>query len=213
MAAFSSPLSAQEDRIVRPEEHREFLEKAREGELVRPAPAREQRLMLAQIREDFRRLQSINAERIQPSITGNVIDYSKIVKASANIERRAVRLKNNLALPDTNDTPTEPENTLSYLDQLKRLDSAICSFVSNPIFQTAKVIDVQLAEKATRDLDEIITISRLLKRNRNRRFSGRYVQTDRFYSAFSTRSHTSSDLGPAAQHAAVIPLVILHFPR
>ena len=170
MAAFSSPLRAQEDPhpgIVPPEEHREFLEKAREGELVRPAPAREQRLMLAQIREDFRRLQSIDAERIRPSITGNVIDYSKVAKASSNIERRAVRLKNNLALPNTNDTPTEPENTLNYLDQLKRVDSAILSFVSNPIFQTAKVIDVQLAEKATRDLDEIIRISRLLQRNRN----------------------------------------------
>src|SRR4030095_6065106 len=51
---------------IAPREHQEFLRKAREGELVRPGTSQQQQLRLAEIREDFRRIQLVNAEKIVP---------------------------------------------------------------------------------------------------------------------------------------------------
>ncbi len=148
--------------------HQEFLRKAREGELLSPGPAPKQSLKLAQIRDDFRRIQSINAERIRPAITANNVDYGKIAKASSEIERRAVRLRTNLALPDSGELPIQAEQaSVRYLEQIKRLDASIWSFVSNSIFRSTGVIDVQLAEKASRDLREIIAVSNWLKQKHN----------------------------------------------
>ncbi len=145
--------------------HQEFLRKAREGELEIPKPAKNQNLQMAQIREDFRRIQSINAERIRPAVNNNSLAYGNIAKAAAEIERRAKRLKSNLALPESSDGPIPAEqSSLTYTEQMKRLDSSISNFVSNSIFRSTAVVDVQLAEKASRDLREIILVSSWLKR-------------------------------------------------
>lgn len=168
---FTQPLKAQDaaanEAIIRaPREHQEFLRKARDGELVRTGPAEQRTLKLTQIREDFRRIQSINAEKIRPAINSSSFDYEKIAKASSEIEHRAERLKTNLALPDSGAVP-EQQTSLLYRDQVKRLDASIWSFVSNSIFRSTGVVDVQLAEKASQDLREIINISKWLKHNRN----------------------------------------------
>ena len=169
---FSQPLHAQSAEadaaiIVPPREHQEFLRKVREGELI-AGPERKQSLKLAQIREDFRRIQNINFERIRPAIASNSFDYEKIAKASSEIEHRAARLKSNLALPDSGEVSAETSQTsLLYLDQIKRLDASIWSFVSNSIFRSTGVIDVELANKASHDLRDIITISKWLKQKRN----------------------------------------------
>jgi hypothetical protein len=146
-----------------PTVHQEFLRKVREGELVSPGPAQKQSLKLAQIREDFRRIQTINAERIRPAITASSVDYRKIAKASSEIERRALRLRHNLALPDSAEVVQAAQDSLTSLDQMKRLDARIWSFVSNSIFRNSEVIDVHLAERASRDLREIINVSSWLK--------------------------------------------------
>jgi hypothetical protein len=168
---FTQPLKAQDaaanEAIIRPpREHQEFLRQARDGELVRTGPAEKRTLKLAQIREDFRRIQSINAEKIRPAINSSSFDYEKIAKASSEIEHRAERLRTNLALPDSGTVSGQPVSLL-YLEQVKRLDASIWSFVSNSIFRSTGVVDVQLAEKASQDLREIINISKWLKHNRN----------------------------------------------
>ncbi|HST22427.1 MAG TPA: hypothetical protein VLR90_14985 [Blastocatellia bacterium] len=156
------------DTHIPPREHQEFLRKAREGEVVRPGTSQQQHLRLAQIREDFRRIQLVNADKIRPALTANTFDYKSIAKASSEIERSAVRLKSNLALPDSGEKSSEADNdSATYLDQMKRLDTLIWSFVSNSIFRNTEVIDVQLAEKASRDLHEIIKVSEWLKRRHN----------------------------------------------
>jgi len=170
-AALSPSLKAQtEPEFVNPpREHREFLNKAREGELENTRPVTQrQKLKLAEIREDFRRIQSINNETIRPSISKSEVKFEKIAKASSEIERRANRLKTNLALPPAiSDTSSQQQASQTSVDALKRLDDAIWTFVSNPIFKTAGVLDVQQSEKASRDLQEIIEVSRWLKRNVN----------------------------------------------
>jgi hypothetical protein len=150
---------------IPPREHQEFLRKVREGEIVRPGNSQQQQLRLSQIREDFRRIQLINAERIRPALTTNTLDYKNISKSSAEIERRAVRLKSNLALPDSSEQAESLDAVgPSHLTQMKRLDKLIWTFVSNPIFRNTGTIDVQLAANASRDLKEIIQVSGWLKR-------------------------------------------------
>ncbi|HEV8428980.1 MAG TPA: hypothetical protein VGQ41_13850 [Pyrinomonadaceae bacterium] len=149
---------------IPPREHQEFLRKAREGELVRPGNSQRQQLRLSQIREDFRRIQLINAEKIRPALMTNTLDYKNIAKASSEIERRAVRLKSNLALPDSGEKTESLDGIAeSYLNQIKRLDKVIWNFVSNPLFRNTETIDVGLAAKASRDLREIIQVSAWLK--------------------------------------------------
>lgn len=151
-----------------PRDHQEWLRKAREGELVRPGTPQQQQLRLTEIREDFRRIQLVNAEKIRPALTSNTFDYKNIGKASSEIGRRAARLKSNLALPDSGEKPSEADNdSATYLGHMKRLDAIIWSFVSNPIFRNTGVIDLQQAGKANRDLREIIQVSEWLKRRRN----------------------------------------------
>lgn len=150
---------------IPPREHQEFLRKVREGEIVRPGTSQQQQLRLAQIREDFRRIQFINAEKIRPALTTNTLNYKNIAKSSAEIERRAVRLKSNLALPDSSEQAESLDAVApSYLSQMKRLDQLIWSFVSNPVFRNTGTIDVKLAANAARDLKEIIQVSGWLKR-------------------------------------------------
>jgi len=151
-----------------PREHQEFLRKAREGELVRPDTPKQQQLKLAQIREDFRQIQLVNADKIRPALAGNKFDYKNIARASSEIKRRAVRLKSNLALSDSEGKSADTDNdSATYLGQMKRLDALIWSFVSNSIFRNTGVIDVQQAGKANRDLREIIKVSEWLKRRHN----------------------------------------------
>ena len=149
---------------IHPPEHLEFLRKAREGELVRPGTT-QQHLRLAQIREDFSRIQLVNADEIRPLLAANTFDYRNIARASSEIERRAVRLRSNLVLPNPGKESGESDNdSATYPGQMKRLDALIWRFVSNSIFRNTGVIDVQSAEKASRDLREIIKVSKWLKK-------------------------------------------------
>jgi len=163
-------LHAQSDteRVIPPLEHLEFLRKVREGELDSTKPVTQrQKLKFSQIREDFQRIQAVNSETIRAAISEKSIKVDKVVKAAAEIQRRAVRLKTNLALPSTASQSAELERKSSvYRDQLEQLDRDIWSFVSNPIFKTTEVLDVNLASKASSDLQAIIDVSRLLKDKR-----------------------------------------------
>ena len=150
---------------IPPREHVEWLEKARDGKLVRPDTPKQQQLRLAQIREDFRNIQVVNADAIRPALKANTLDYQNLARASSEIKRRAVRLKSNLVLPAVGDKSRKAENdSRTYRGELKRLDQLIWSFVSNELFHNAEVIDVQLAARASQDLGDIIKVSDWLKR-------------------------------------------------
>jgi hypothetical protein len=150
---------------IPPREHQEWLDKAREGKLVRPDTPKQQQLRLTQIREDFRTIQLVNADTIRPAIKANTLDYQNLAKASSEIKRSAVRLKSNLVLPATGDKSHKADDdSRTYRGELKRLDELIWSFVSNGLFHNAEVIDVQLATRASQDLGEIIKVSDWLKR-------------------------------------------------
>jgi len=126
------------------------------------------KIVLEQIKKDFLRIQVIKNEMMHAISINNAFDYKRISDTAAEIKKLANRLKINLALSKSEDSeknrssqnaPDSPQLKAS----LQRLDNSIQSFVTNPLFQKP-VIDIQLATKASRDLESIIEISGSIKK-------------------------------------------------
>ncbi len=122
-------------------------------------------LAFAQIREDFRRIQVVDHEVMRAVSSGNALDYKYISEAAAEIRKRASRLKTNLVFPEGENDNDEARRKKGYADvsgltpSLTALDQLILSFVHNPVFKDAGVVDTKLGGKARRDLDIIIEVS------------------------------------------------------
>jgi hypothetical protein len=148
---------------------RELLFKQMEGAMSRPAPARPARdLSFAQISEDFTRLQIVNHELAKALTAGGALDFKMVAESTAEIRKRAGRLKENLILPgEVEDRPkvpagAEPGQLKAALAELDRL---VYSFVHNPGFQSVKVVDAEWSARARSDLEGIIELSGRLKRS------------------------------------------------
>ena len=126
------------------------------------------RTTLLQIKLDFLRIQIINDEiqKLNPATAS--LEHNLISKSAAEIARCAQRLKINLALPAG--YPAENPQRKNDLNaeelrlSLAALSSAINSFVANPVFEKAGVVDVKLSLQASRDLEQIIQVSKQMKR-------------------------------------------------
>lgn len=150
-----------DDITVRSMNLRLILERAHR----RPSSEERVKQAVAELQEDFTRLQALNLEFVK-SINAPVLDYKFVAKSAAEINKRADRLKNNLDLPDPGDTTSTPVTTASSELQLKklmlRLGKLIYNFSHNPFFKEASVVD-QNAIQARRELDEIIDVSKQIK--------------------------------------------------
>ena len=129
---------------------------------------------LSQIKEDFERIQSIDREMMRSVFTNNSVDDQQILKTTAEIRKRATRLRTNLAYPEPDNRQNGGKGRPSQEDEnikvsLAKLDQTIMSFVMNPIFQlTQQVVDAQLAKKASSDLRDIVELSETIRRNLDR---------------------------------------------
>jgi hypothetical protein len=126
------------------------------------------RRILAQIKEDFLRLQIVDDE-VQKYASVDSPDLEAISKFAAEIAKLAERLKINLALPNNESTSEFSESKSEEgIEQLRRslavLRQSINSFVENPVFERAGVVDAQLSLKARRDLEQIIEVSKQVKK-------------------------------------------------
>ncbi len=129
---------------------------------------KEQISLFAQIREDFRRLQLVNNEMMETVFVKRNVDRKLIAATTAEINKRAARLSENLVLPRIDDKPKNQKpddvsNDSSLQAGLLALDHCIMSFIANPLFKQPNVVDAQLALKARRDLDLIMRLSKQLK--------------------------------------------------
>ena len=134
---------------------------------------RSPRVILAQFKTDFLGLQIVNNDLMKAISSGAALDLNFVGKSAAEIRKLARRLKANLALPETSGTPKHPKAHAEFgLDQLRptllTLDQLILDFVSNPVSESAKVIDAELSAKARRDLEQIIELSGELKKGSER---------------------------------------------
>jgi len=130
-------------------------------------PTSEERLKqaVAELQEDFTRLQSLNLEFVK-AINAPILDYKFVSKSASEINKRADRLKNNLDLPQPS-TPKSPlassaANQLEMKKAMLRLGKLIYSFSHNPFFKEASVVN-ENAIQARYELDEIIEVSKQIK--------------------------------------------------
>src|ERR1044071_7297845 len=88
------------DQLLR-ERQRSIYGRAMEEDLRRPeARAEEERLALAQIKEDYVRLQVVNKEMSKAASQPAALDLKAVAKSTSEMKRRAERLLENLALPE-----------------------------------------------------------------------------------------------------------------
>lgn len=122
---------------------------------------------LAELQEDFTRLQILNIEFVKSITAPNGLDYKFIAKSTSEINKRADRLRNNLALPETDSSGTTPVEAIANELQMKksmlRLGKLIYSFSHNPFFSEASVVDTKTGAQARSDLDQIVKLSKRLK--------------------------------------------------
>ena len=115
-----------------------------------------------QIKEDFERIQIINGDVLQANAASANLDYGHISESSAEIQRRATRLKSNLFPPKSKKQPKKTESGAEDQDLkslLTLLDKSLSSFTQNPMFQNTKVVTPQDSTDAEKELDSVIQIS------------------------------------------------------
>ena len=124
--------------------------------------------VLKQISDDFKNLQVLNNKLMSEVTDQGGADYKEISTMLADIGSRAARLKSNLALPKVDEKKEKANSELTTAaalkDRLMEFDKVVMSFATNPIFQQANVIDVELAKQASGDLATIIERSGKLKK-------------------------------------------------
>lgn len=122
------------------------------------------------IKDDFRDLQSLNNKMMADAWSQDTLDYSAISEMVSKIRSKANDLKDGLSLPESD----KPQTTLKmpavttvrqFREELLLLDKAVMRFVNNPVFQANNSVDVNLAKKASEDLEQAISLSIDLKQN------------------------------------------------
>ncbi|HEX7296992.1 MAG TPA: hypothetical protein VF251_14655, partial [Pyrinomonadaceae bacterium] len=112
----------------------------------------------------------LNNKMMATAWSQSMVDYRYISKMVGEIGKRAARLKVNLLLPKIEEKtePTQPSQEIANSEALKAelllMDKSLMRFVNNPIFQQTSVIDLELANRATRDLNAVILMSNKLKK-------------------------------------------------
>jgi len=126
---------------------------------------------LKQINEDFKALQSLNNEIMSKVTSTGPLDYKSISNKISDLGSKATRLRKNLVLPKV-EKPPKDLSAIGTSDELKQalleFDKVLTSFVSNPVFKTTHVIEVELAKQASRDLEILIKQSESLKKAASR---------------------------------------------
>ncbi len=151
-------------------QRRQFALKMLGKQVGRPDEPTEPQMALAQIKEDFWRLQVVDREMSPMALPGVALDAKFVANSATEIRKRAGRLKFNLMLPEA-----EKGNKLAAwevvadAEQLKPslavLSEMIVRFVNNPMFQSANTVGADLGAKAQRDLEDIIELSDRIKRS------------------------------------------------
>ena len=149
------------------EELRQGLGRSR----ARAANLRYVQAVIAQVTQDFKRIQLARNEIVRT--IGNGLDYKFVSEVTGEIKKRASRLEENLALPKPEDGEKRVVNHDELTEaQIKVALLLLCdrieSFVKNPLFETPGVIDVHHSTKASSDLESILKLSGSVRKSAER---------------------------------------------
>jgi hypothetical protein len=137
-----------------------------------PKERRDASLAYTQIREDYKQIQIVNNDLARAVDASSTLDIKYIEKSVSEIKKRALRLKENLMLPEAQKAP-EPQRPRPEIgEDIKRmksslvvLDNLVMGFINNSIFDQTKAVNLQAGIKARRDLEEIIELSEHIKKS------------------------------------------------
>jgi len=123
---------------------------------------RENKASPPQMRADFRRLQIVNNDLMKRFFVLHSADARAIKSALGQIRKLAGRLQTSLTFSAPVRRGGPAAEKPQFGPGLLQLDRAVMSFVNNPVFREAKVMDATLARQAGDDLNEIMRLSELL---------------------------------------------------
>ena len=127
------------------------------------------RNLFPQIDEDFQRIQVIHNEIVRMLQPQKVLNYDRLAELTDDMRKRSSRLRDNLALPESDKVETPPDHPdpideTHIKDHVFALHDVIAGFVSNPIFKNLGVVDAKEIYSASDQLDDIIKLSDEIKR-------------------------------------------------
>jgi len=126
-----------------------------------------------QVNENFHRILKLHNDIVRVIGANDPLEYQFILDATSEINKRAVRLQEMLALgireqPETNRDYTSDVPDLQIKDGLIKLCRKIELFVKNPVIDIPGTVDAQHLENARRDLQSVIELSGALKKGAQR---------------------------------------------
>jgi hypothetical protein len=147
---------------------RQFLLRTMEPDR-RPATPPAPRLAVAQIREDFVRLQVLNNDLAKAVSRGGALDLKFVSKSAAEMRKLAGRLKENLALPAPDgDDEQKGAKAATPPDELgpalSALDALVLKFADDMASKGVLRLDAQSSVRARRELEAIVELSGRVKK-------------------------------------------------
>lgn len=129
--------------------------------------ARIDRAAVKQLSDDFTRIQVIRLEMVRDIKAGRPFEYKRLSDDSAEIRKRALRLRDNLALPEQENNRRPLEKVEFDKDKIQDAAADLClqisQFIENPMFKSGGVYDVRNAAEGERSLDIVISLSTHIK--------------------------------------------------
>jgi len=158
--------SANPDRIRQQDmSRREWQLRNFGNEPSAPKDERQLKALMAQTEEDFTRILTLHNEIARSLTSNNALDYRFVIEATGEIKKRASRVQSTLALHIPLDDPPVKENSDPEINaSLIRLCKEIRSFVTNPTIEKPNTVDAQQLTRAKRDLEGLIQLSGLIKK-------------------------------------------------
>jgi hypothetical protein len=142
------------------------------GKMVnkRPPQAPDTRPAYGEVAEEFKQLQLVNYSLAGVADPKVELDYARVRKESAEVRKRAARLKAFLSLPEVGesqktDKAAGAQTPEALRSAVRRLDALVNSFAWNPVFQQPNVVDLEQSTKASRDLAGILSLSEQIRKS------------------------------------------------
>lgn len=144
------------------------------GEKGRPNDPKRAQAMMDQVSEDFQRILTRHNELVRAIAANQPLNYQFVSDAMSEIKKRSTRLQSSLKFhkPETTTEDSKTESALIGMetkDEMILLCKKIESFVRNPIIEKPGTVDAQALDKARNDLQSIIQLSDVMKKQADKR--------------------------------------------
>ena len=178
IAGWSSPILAQTGgdpaKTQMQEMNRREIQLNNISAKSRPDDPKRAQALMDQVSEDFQRILTRHNELVRAIDANRSVDYQFIAEAMGEIRKRSTRLQSSLKLekPEAASDDRKTESLLVGMetkDEMILLCKKIESFVKNPIIEKPGTVDAQALEKARTDLQSIVELSDVMKKQADKR--------------------------------------------